>query len=472
MNLSDTEGKSTSDPAISTAANTRLSGPWSRVARTVWLVLVVPSLGLFIVSLPVYYQQLQRACVNPVTCNLDGSLTAKGLQDLSAHGFSVSGYAALLTILLAIITAIWCAVGFLIFWRRSDDWLALLAAFFLVMFNITPAGNNPTYVLALAYPAFLLLFSLVSFLGQASLVLFFLFFPNGRLIPRSMGLILLLGIILVFFNSFPSPTSSFNANWPAWLYLLVTGVIYVSLIFSQIYRYRSVSTPLQRQQTKWIILGIAAAVAFYIGIFVLYFLIPSIIANQNSSVGEIVGNSIGPVVLLLIPLSIGFSILRYRLYDIDVLINRTLVYGSLTALLALLYFSLIFALQSLFQGIFHQNNAVAIVVSTLVIAALFQPLRRRIQSIIDRRFYRRKYDAAKTVATFSATLRNEVDLTQLSEHLIAVVQETMQPSHISLWLRKPEKNITGTAWEANRLSTPHEPTLPSINQQQESISYE
>ena len=149
-------------------------------------------------------------------------------------------------------------------------------------------------------------------------------------------------------------------------------------------------------------------------------------------------NTIFPVILLLIPLSIGFSILRYRLYDIDLLINRTLVYGSLTALLALLYFGLIVALQALFQGLFHQNNAVAIVVSTLAIAALFQPLRHRIQTLIDRRFYRRKYDAARTLAAFSLTLRNEVDLATLSEHLVAIVQETMQPAHLSLWVRKDE----------------------------------
>ena len=145
-----------------------------------------------------------------------------------------------------------------------------------------------------------------------------------------------------------------------------------------------------------------------------------------------------PVVFLLIPLSIGFSILRYRLYDIDLLINRTLVYGSLTALLALLYVGLIVVLQSLFQGVFHQNNTVAIVITTLVIAALFQPLRHRIQAIIDRHFYRRKYDAAKTLEAFSATLRNEVELTQLREHLLNVVQETMQPAHVSLWLRQSE----------------------------------
>ena len=107
--------------------------------------------------------------------------------------------------------------------------------------------------------------------------------------------------------------------------------------------------------------------------------------------------TIWPIALLLIPLSIGFSILRYRLYDIDLLINRTLVYGTLTVLLALVYFGLIFALQYLLRGIISQNNDVAIVVSTLAIAALFQPLRHRIQAIIDRRFYRRKYDAAKVV---------------------------------------------------------------------------
>lgn len=147
-------------------------------------------------------------------------------------------------------------------------------------------------------------------------------------------------------------------------------------------------------------------------------------------------NFVFECVLLLIPLSIGFSILRYRLYDIDLLINRTLVYGTLTALLALVYFGLIFGLQFLLRGIISQNNSIAIVISTLAIAALFQPLRHRIQSIIDRRFYRRKYDAAKVVEAFSATLRNEVDLDQLSKHLVSVVQETMQPAHVSLWLRK------------------------------------
>src|SRR6266699_4682698 len=259
MNLSDTEQKSASGAVVASTTNTRLTGPRLIIARTVWLALVVPTLGLFVISLPVYYQQLQTACFIGTACGkLYGALPIKGLQTLSTTGFSVSGYAALFTIFFAIIAAIWCAVGFIIFWRRSDDWLALLAAFFLVMSSTTPSPGNPTFVMALAYPVLALPFSVVSFLGLTSFLAFFLLFPNGRLVPRWMGLILLLVIIYQFFNSFPSTTSPFDTNWPAWLNLLVYPVFFGVIIVLQIYRYRRVSTPVQRQQTKWVILGVAA----------------------------------------------------------------------------------------------------------------------------------------------------------------------------------------------------------------------
>ena len=144
------------------------------------------------------------------------------------------------------------------------------------------------------------------------------------------------------------------------------------------------------------------------------------------------------------PISIGIAIVRYRLYEIDTLINRTLVYGSLTAILVAIYFGAVVLLQRLFVALTGEKSTLAVVVSTLVIAALFNPLRRRIQGFIDRRFYRSKYDAAKTLEAFSAKLRNETDLDALSDDLVGVVRETMQPSHVSLWLR-PDRSSKKSA---------------------------
>lgn len=215
----------------------------------------------------------------------------------------------------------------------------------------------------------------------------------------------------------------------------------------QVYRYIWIYDAVQQQQTKWFVFGLSIVFLLIITQGILQTLAPlSGAANFWYQLFS------GPIWLLpwtLLLLVVSIPILRYRLWDIDIIINRALVYGSLTALLALLYFGLIFSLQFLLQGIFNLDHAVVIVISTLAIAALFQPLRRRIQTIIDRCFYRRKYDAAKTLAAFSATLHNEVNLEHLQANLIAVVDETMQPSHVSLWLRPVEPaDKQQTAWSS------------------------
>jgi hypothetical protein len=182
----------------------------------------------------------------------------------------------------------------------------------------------------------------------------------------------------------------------------------------------------QRQQIKWLAYGGAVVVGavFASGVF-------ATIWSPD------VGIALTSLGLLGVPIFTGVAIARYRLHDIDIVINRTLVYGALTAALVAVYFGGVATLQAIFRALTGQEQQpqLAIVVSTLAIAALFNPLRRRIQSFIDRRFYRSKYDARKTLESFSAKLRDETDLQALNNELVGVVRETMEPSHISLWLR-------------------------------------
>jgi hypothetical protein len=199
--------------------------------------------------------------------------------------------------------------------------------------------------------------------------------------------------------------------------------------FAMILRLRR-SHGVERQQLKWLAAAAAILPLGSVSGVVLYYL------GYDSIAGFLAVFSIVPIFL-----AAGYAILRYRLYDIDLIINRTLVYGSLTATLVALYFGGVAMTQALFRALTGQEQQpqLAVVVSTLVIAALFSPLRRRIQAFIDRRFYRKKYDAAKTLESFSAKLRDETDLEALNAELLSVIRETMQPEHLSVWLREPEK---------------------------------
>lgn len=230
------------------------------------------------------------------------------------------------------------------------------------------------------------------------------------------------------------PTASpLNAtNWPLGLNVLLFIAFLLVVAFSQVYRYRQVSHAMQRQQIKWALFGLVLYVVLLIGLS-LVALIPGL--TEPGSLSALVLNALYPLAALPLPLSIGIAVLRYRLWDIDAIINKALVYGGLSALLGVLYVGLIIGLESLI-GLFSEQAAsqsLVLVISTLVIAALFDPVRKRIQKSIDRRFYRRKYDAARTIEAFGATLQAELNLDQLSQHLLQVVTETMQPMHVSLW---------------------------------------
>jgi hypothetical protein len=197
-------------------------------------------------------------------------------------------------------------------------------------------------------------------------------------------------------------------------------------------RYRR-ATGEERRQIKWLVFAGVPLAAGWAA------------QNVTSGGGEpqlMFSYLLGITSLLGIPVAVGIAILRHHLYDIDLIINRTLVYGALTAMLVLVYLGGVVLLQQAFRALTGHESQLAVVASTLTIAALFNPLRRRIQTFIDHRFYRRKYDARKTLEAFSTKLRDETDLDALNDDLVGVVRETMQPTHLSLWLR-PETSVKG-----------------------------
>jgi hypothetical protein len=430
MNRTSAPIQAVAQDDVRSEANTLLKGYWLIAARIGWVACVILTLTVFCASVPVYVAQLQTICSG--TACAYRQLTSEQATALIALGLSLEGYAAY-AVALAIISAVVCVVvSGVIFWRKSDDWMALLFALCLVLGGTgfvteTVAASHSVWslpVLLLNEFTFVLLYLIASL------------FPDGRFVPRWTRWLVVgyIGVELWRISTLLSDSPSTQNRYPL-LLLLFWFVVTLSLGIAQVYRYRRVSSPVQRQQTKWIVFCLLGLILVSFGVDV-----PTLVFRPLNILYDVFAATLTTLVFLLFPLSVGVAILRYRLWDIDILINRTLVYGSLSTLLALIYFGCVFGLQSLFHVLTGQAEAspLIIVVSTLAIAALFQPFRYRIQQAIDRRFYRRKYDAAKTVAAFSATLRGELDLTELGEQLVAVVNETMQPSHISLWLRQPE----------------------------------
>ena len=211
------------------------------------------------------------------------------------------------------------------------------------------------------------------------------------------------------------------------------GVVPIAVlvsIVSMISRFRRAGGR-ERLQLKWVVYTAAIMASS----FVVSFMLPGAVPRSIQD-GVFL---LGVAAFAAIPIAAGIAILRYRLYDIDLLINRTLVYGPLTATLVLVYVAGVVLIQMLFRALTGQETQLAVVASTLAIAALFNPVRRRIQAFVDRRFYRRKYDAAKTLADFGTRLRNETDLESLGDGLVGVVREAMQPAHASLWIRPPSE---------------------------------
>jgi hypothetical protein len=296
-----------------------------------------------------------------------------------------------------------------------------------------PAGQAMAWVAAWQLP---IIIGLQNF--------YILLFPTGRLPSRRWRWLawlvvafVLVGVILSAFSTDaylgsldpirnPLGIEGFTSVYKAVLYTMAP-LLYLAIALSVFMRLRR-AVGVERQQIKWFAYAAAIfALGTILNVLTLAIDVPRWFEWGGRAVFIVAGTAI--------PISIGIAILRYRLYDIDHIINRTLVYSTLTATLVSLYFGGIVLLQRFFVALTGEKSTLAVVASTLVIAALFNPLRRRIQSFIDRRFYRRKYDAAKTLQAFAAKLRDETDLDALNEDLVEVVRETMQSAHVTVWLR-------------------------------------
>jgi hypothetical protein len=411
----------------------RLQGSWLAIARAVWIVLALLLLANFIASIPATYGQLRTICTNSTFghCNI-WQPTPANMQALHRLGLSLDTYALYTLTIDVLASLVFLAVGAVIFWRKSDQWMGLFISLVLVIFGSFGISDSlaGTFISAQTPGAVKLLYLLL-LVQWPALGAVLLTFPTGRFVPRWSWILVLIWLLQDWFFTFGT-----IGNWP--LVLIAADLLLVlgSTAGVQVYRFLRVYNPVQRQQTKWLVYAFSVLVVVEVLNLVIGGLVPAF--NQPDSPYHLDRATMTMLFFILIPLSIGIAILRYRLWDIDVIINRTLVYGTLTVILTVVYVGLVIGLQALLRGIINQDNSVAIVISTLAIAALFQPLRHRIQKMIDRRFYRSKYVAAKTIEAFSATLRHELDLNQLSEQLVAVVQETIQPAHVSLWLRQPQ----------------------------------
>ena len=399
--------------------------------RVLWLFGVGLPLALTLLSWPAYIQLLLKPCA---ACLMTPAMAGA----LQAAGLSLWQWAALNMAAPALDVIAWTGVGLFVFWRQRNPGALLISALLVLA---GPGFGGFQFDLTRYHPEWWLIGRLIQVTSTTALFGLVLVLPTGRVAPRWTVWPMLYVMALNVHNQFFPESPLAFGNWPMPLpIVLFFAPLLISVIVIPVYRYQRILTASERQQVKWAVLGILAFVAC---VAVILVFTTSCVAGadavQSQRCNAISNAGLG-LASITIPLSIGIAILRSRLWDIDVIIRRTLIYGLLTGLLAAAYFASVVVLQNIFSALTGRSQSTLVtVLSTLAIAALFIPLRARVQAVIDRRLYRRKYDAARTLAEFGASLRDEVDMESLTQHLLTVVDETMQPASVNMWLRAPER---------------------------------
>lgn len=360
-------------------------------------------------------------------------------DNLQVLGLSITAYAAFQTALDVISAIAFFAIGIIIFIRGWRDWMMILISLTMITFGMLFAAT--LNILAETYPIWTVPVTLVRAVGlELSLIAGFYLFPDGRFVPKvTRWLAVLWTIMVIAWSLFPKLPANlvYATTWGENLGLSFGfyGFWYLTGLVSQIYRYKRVSGPVEKQQTKWVVFGMSSAVIGFI-----LFNIPLAFFPQLERPGyphllySFIAEPLYMLVTIFVPISIAISILKFRLWEVDRIINRSVVYGILTLFLGLTYIGLVLGLRASLMSFTPNPSTITTIISTLAVAAMFTPVRNFLQSWIDKRFFRRKYDTERTLEQFRMSLRNKVDMNSLSKELIALVDKTIQPESVSLWL--------------------------------------
>jgi signal transduction histidine kinase len=420
-------------PALSGHAPTRLHGRYLLLARMAWAAVAMLTVVCIVVSIPVEFAQLQKVCTTSA-CRL-AALTPANASELGEMGLSAGFYAGYLIAVDLLVAATSFVVGVLVFWRKSDERIALFVALALVTSGSQPFIGNLDAVIS-AYPALWWSLALVTFMGNILPVLFFFVFPDGRFVPRWTWMVAILLVVLgVCFHFFPDSSVSRWLSSPPGLVLSVCFV--ATAVLAQLYRYRRVSGPVQRQQSKWVVFGATTAMVVSQGVTIAFTL-----QGRAHIILTLIAYTVVYASLLLIPLSIGVAILRHNLWDIDLVINRTLVYSALTASVVLLYVLVVGGLGALLQ---LRGNLIISLLATGLAAVLFAPLRDRLQRGVNGLMYGERDDPYGVLSRLGSRLESTLTHDAVLPAVAKTVKEALKLPYVAIQLRQEEGFETAAA---------------------------
>lgn len=406
-----------------------------------WFAIAAVTIAYLVVGLPARLNQLSVPCPE---LNSPAATTCAHYQlsEVAEHvlldwGLSLSTYAWFLTALIIVVAPFYLLIALVILLRSRGRLMMLCPAFGLLLFL---PGYFPSITEAITHdhPGWLTLLGLLQVMAIWVGLLFGFTFPSGTFFPGWTRPLMLVATVTVALLALHPTARLFSPTGPREAYWLsfVTLALFATALWAQVSRYRHYSTVQERDQTKWVVFGFSILVLEMLSFGLALVIVPGFREPGQLEVFYTIANGIASAVAaVVLAVSFAVAILRYRLFNIDVIINRTIVYSTLSLSLAAVYATGVLLSEFLLRPVTPDSN-LAVAISTLAVAALFQPIRRRIQDNVDRRFFRRKYDAERTIAAFRTVARNEVDLDRLSTELMQVVHETLQPSQASLWLRK------------------------------------